>query len=329
MLSLAKVARTADGGPFEIVVTADRSKDHELLRGLLFTSLTAAPFALALVCLSALAIVKIGLRPLNRFSRVTAHVTTSDLSTRIDTIGLQAELKGLAVAFNAMLDRLNEGVQRLSEFSSDLAHELRTPLATLLGRTQVALSQPRRNEELVDVLVGNVEEFQRLSQLVDDMLFLAQAEDAKAALVSTDLELAAEARQLVEFMDLLAQDRKMTIAVSGEAHTKADREHVRRMITNLLSNALRHGSFGSTVYVKAYRRDQKACIEVANDGPPIAPEHHDRLFDRFYRIDSSRTRDSGGNGLGLAIVKAIMALHGGTVEVASNAESTRFTLCFP
>jgi two-component system heavy metal sensor histidine kinase CusS len=329
MLSLARAARTVNGESYEIVVTADRSKDEQLLSGMLFTSFTAAPFGLALVCVSAMAIVTIGLRPLNRFSRVTAHITANNLSTRLDETDLPEELRSLAVAFNAMLNRLDEGVQRLSEFSSDLAHELRTPLATLLGRTQLALSKPRNNEDLVDVLVGNVEDLQRMSLLVDDMLFLAQTDDAKAALHRVDLDLADEARKLVDFMELLALERGIAIDVSGHARVAADRQHVRRMITNLLSNALRHGRTGSVVRVHAFARGDSACIDVANDGDSISPEHQERLFDRFYRVDSSRARDSGGSGLGLAIVRAIMKLHGGTVDVASDGAGTCFTLCFP
>ena len=330
MLSLTKVAKTQNGESFDVVLSGDRSNDRRLLNGLLITSLSAAPFALAFVGICAVAIVKIGLRPLKRFSGATAHISAQSLSARIDPHGFPAELRNLADAFNAMLDRLDEGVKRLSEFSSDLAHELRTPLATLLGRTQVALSQPRSNEDLVEVLAGNSEEIQRLSRLIADMLFLAQADDAKATLDRVRLELGEEARKLVEFMELLAHDRNMTILVSGEAAVFADRQQVRRVITNLLSNALRHGTPGSSVRVSAYADSERGCIDVINDGEAISPEHLARLFDRFYRIDTSRARESGGSGLGLAIVRAIMTLHGGTVHVESSSQAgTIFTLCFP
>ena len=330
MLSIATTARTQNGDSYDVVVSTDRSKDERLLAGLLFTSLTAAPFALALVSISALAIVKLGLRPLSRFSRAAAHISAHSLSTRIDKRGLPEELRRLADAFNAMLDRLDEGVRRLSEFSSDLAHELRTPLATLLGRTQVTLSQQRNTAELVDVLVGNVDELQRLSRLVADMLFLAQADDARATLNKVNVDLAEEARQLVDFIQMLADERDMSVVVSGRATVHADRQLVRRVVTNLLSNALRHGTRGSTVTVHARVDANNAYLEVSNKGEPIPVEHQARLFDRFYRIDGSRARDSGGSGLGLAIVRAIMALHGGSVQVRSDTGfGTSFTLSFP
>lgn len=330
MLSLATAAKTRSGEPYEIVLTADRSEDRRLLAHLLITSASAAPFVLALVGVCALVFVKLGLRPLNRLSSAAAHISAHDLSTRIDATALPKELQSLGFAFNAMLDRLDEGVRRLSEFSSDLAHELRTPLATLLGRTQVALSQPRSSAELVDVLEGNVEELQRLSRLVSDMLFLARADDARASLDCVELDFSDEARQLAEFLELLALERDMEIDVSGHAVVTADRQQVRRAITNLVSNALRHGTPGSTVRVSGYVDGDTGCIDVVNDGPPIPPEHQVRLFDRFYRIDGSRTRDSGGSGLGLALVRAIMTLHEGTVRLHSDrATGTRFTLCFP
>ncbi len=330
MLSLAASAHLKAGDAYEIVVTLDRSQDRRLLRNLLLTALTAAPFGLALVSASALAIVGLGLRPLRRFRKTTTEITTRTLTSRIDVIGLPIELQGLGLAFNAMLERLDDGVRRLSEFSGDLAHEMRTPLATLLGRTQVALSQPRTNEQMIDLLEGNVDELQRLSRLVADMLFLAQADRAQAGLDLRELDLAEEARTVAEFLQLQADELGIAISVEGSARVIADRGLVQRAITNLLSNALRHGAQGTPVQVRVFAAEQNtAALEVRNEGAPIAAQHLERLFDRFYRVDSSRARNLGGTGLGLAIVKAIMALQGGRVTAASSAEGqTHFTLYF-
>ena len=330
MLSLAASVQIKDGEVYEIVVSIDRSEDQRLLRSLLVTSLTAAPFALALVSLSALAIVGLGLRPLWRFQKTATEITANNLSARIDPQGLPTELQGLCQAFNAMLERLDEGVRRLSDFSSDLAHELRTPLATLLGRTQVALSQPRGVDELIDVLEGNGEEVQRLSRLVADMLFLAQVEHAQTALEWVEVDLGKEAAEVAEFLEVLAQGREVSIAVEGTATTRADRNQIRRAITNLLSNAVRHCAFGTPVRVRIHAHDEHALLDVINEGDPIPVEHQSRIFDRFYRVDSARARDLGGTGLGLAIVKAIMGLHRGSVAIDSTPSGpTRFTLRFP
>lgn len=330
MLSFAAAGETKDGQPLEIVVSVDRTQDEQLLRGLLLTSAVAAPFGLAVVFVCAALIATLGLKPLRRFRETAAAISTTSVSTRLTLSGQPTELQALGAAFNSMLDRLDDGISRLSDFSSDLAHEMRTPLATLLGRTQVALSQPRTTEQLVDVLEGNVEELQRLSRLISDMLFLAQSEHATTALQLTRFDLRAEAVKVAEYLNLLAQDRDVSVAVEGAGEVLADQGLVQRAITNLVSNAVRHCRSGTQVRIQVAAAGGAICLAVENQGEQIAPEHLGRLFDRFYRVDSSRNRDAGGTGLGLAIVKAIMKLHRGTAEVwSTSAGETRFTLTFP
>ena len=329
MLSFSATAETKDGRPLEIVVSVDRTEDQRLLRGLLLTSALAAPFGLALVFISATLITSIGLKPLKRFRDTASAISTTSVGTRFTLSGLPTELQTLGAAFNSMLDRLDDGISRLSEFSGDLAHEMRTPLATLLGRTQVALSQSRSAEQLVDVLEGNVDELQRLSRIVSDMLFLAQAEHATAALQLTHFDLREEASKVAEYLEILAQERDVGVAVEGVGMVFADQGLVQRAISNLLSNAIRHCTSGSQVRVSVTTTKDSVCISVANQGVPIAPEQLKRVFDRFYRIDSSRSRDLGGTGLGLAIVEAIMRLHGGSVQATSTQQGeTCFALEF-
>ena len=330
MLSLATAGATRNAQTYEIVVTADLSDDKRLLRQLLATAATAAPFGLALVFLSALAIASLGLRPLTRFKQAVAGVSANTLAAKLDTAGLPSELHGLGAAFNLMLERLEDSVSRLSQFSGDLAHEMRTPLATLLGRTQVALAQPRSAEQLLDVLEANVEELQRLSRLVTDMLFLAQSDQAQNALNLKLFELSDAAMQVGEFLDVIAQERGVSIEVQGKALITADQGLVQRAITNLLTNAIRHCTPSTQVSVIVQTLDDGVSLEVVNQGSAIATEHLERIFDRFYRIDSSRGRDLGGTGLGLAIVKAIMALHNGTARVhCASPGEVRFSLYFP
>ncbi|MEO6321879.1 MAG: heavy metal sensor histidine kinase [Polaromonas sp.] len=330
MLSMAGVGETKDGRPYEIVLSIDRTDDSRVLRGLLLIALTAAPLALAIVFVSALAIVRFGLRPLQRLREAASHVSASALSERLDLAGLPSELRNLGQAFNSMLERLDDGVRRLSEFSGDLAHEMRTPLATLLGRTQVALSKERSTDELLEVLENNVEELQRLTRLVADMLFLAHADNAQSALELKEVDLAEEAHRVSDFLELLAQERGVELAIEGHASVLADRSLVQRAITNLVSNAVRHCYARTRVTIEVSSHSDGATLEVVNQGEPISPEHLPRLFDRFYRIDDARARDLGGTGLGLAIVQAIIQMHSGRVEVASSAKGvTRFLLFFP
>lgn len=330
MLTLAGVGKTKNGDSFEIILTADRVDDSRVLRRMLIIAGTVAPLALAIVFLSALGIVRLGLRPLRRLREAASRVSARSLSEHLDLAGLPSELQNLGQAFNTMLDRLSEGVTRLSEFSGDLAHEMRTPLATLLCRTQVVLSKERTGEELMDVLESNVEELQRLNRLVADMLFLAHADNAQSALQLEEVDLADEARRVSEFLELLAQERGVEFVIEGHASVLADRGLVQRAITNLISNAVRHCHPATCVTVKVRDSGKGATLEVVNQGQPIAPEHLPRLFDRFYRIDDARARDAGGTGLGLAIVKAIIQMHSGRVEATSSANGeTRFLLVFP
>lgn len=329
ILSMAGVAETKDGKPYEIVISMDRSDDSRVLRGLLLIALTVAPLALALVFISALGIVRLGLRPLKGLRLAASRVSASALSERLELTGLPTELHSLGLAFNSMLERLDEGVKRLSEFSGDLAHEMRTPLATLLGRTQVALSRERTTEDLLVILESNVEELQRLTRLVADMLFLAQADNAQSALQFQEFDIAEEAHKVLAFLEILAQEKDVEFVIEGRAQVLADRSLVQRAITNLVSNAIRHCYAGTRITIRISDNEAGVVLEVVNQGGLIAPEHLPRLFERFYRIDSARARDFGGSGLGLAIVKAIMQMHCGQANVSSSAEGeTRFTLLF-
>lgn len=330
MLSLSSTGATANGDRYVLILTADRSTNDELLRTFWLTAVAAGPFVLALVCLGALAIVHIGLRPINRFRDAAIAVTTNNISTRINPAHLPLELLSLGGAFNGMLDRLDEGIRRLSQFSGDLAHEMRTPLGILLGRTQVALSQPRTHAVLLGVLEENVVELERLNRLVADMLFLAQADNTSVELAATPVDLATLAHEIAEYMELPAEEHGITIHVSGHATVSADPALIQRAVSNLVSNAIRYGAAESVIKIEIKLEQASVRLTVSNHGNPIPVEHQAHLFDRFYRTEFSRARDSGGAGLGLSIVKAIMTLHRGNVEIDSDPKGeTRFCLIFP
>lgn len=329
MLSLASTGSTKNGDQYVLVLTADRGADDEILKRFLLTTLTAGPLVLALVSLGALAIVHIGLKPLNRFRDAAIAVTTKNLSTRINPAHLPSELLPLGKAFNGMLDRLDDGIRRLSQFSGDLAHEMRTPLGILLGRTQVALSQQRTKEDLLQALEENVEEIERLNRLVTDMLFLAHADSSSFVLAAKPVELSTLASEIVDFMELPAEERGMSFRISGNAIVNVDSSLIQRAITNLVSNAIRYGTPNGVIDLNITSDESTVRFSVINHGEQIPVEHQVRLFDRFYRTEFSRAREAGGSGLGLSIVKAIMHLHRGSVEVQSNVHGeTRFTLTF-
>lgn len=273
-----------------------------------------------------------GLAPLQKISAVAASVSAQRLSQRLDAERLPRELQGLAEELNGMLARLDDAFRRLNEFSSDLAHELRTPIANLTTQTEVALTRERPSDEYRDILASNLEEFGRLSRMIGDMLFLARAEHGLLVINRQPVALDDLVDDLLSFYDALAESRGLRLQREGATALtlEGDPLMLRRALSNLLSNALRHAAAGSAVTIELAQRRAAVDIAVINSGDDIAPEHLPRLFDRFYRADASRQRTAGdGAGLGLGIVKSIADAHGGRVSASSSGGLTRFALHLP
>ena len=271
-----------------------------------------------------------GLVPVRSMARVAQNITASRLDDRLSVDTLPVELVDLADAFNAMLSRLEDSFRRLSEFSSDLAHELRTPISSLLTQTQVALSRSRSADEYREVLYSNVEEFDRLARMIGDMLFLAKADNGMIMPRSETVNLATEVRDLFDYYDALVEERGVHLGLAGEGSVQGERLMIRRAISNLLSNAVNHTPRGGRVDVRIDQVDGgQVRVAVENRGETIAAEHLPRLFDRFYRVDPARQRLSEGAGLGLAITKSIVVAHHGVVRAFSADGVTRIEIQFP
>ena len=270
-----------------------------------------------------------GLRPLRNMVRAAAGIGADQLDQRLEIREVPPELRELAESFNGMLARLEQSFRRLSDFSSDLAHELRTPLTNLILHSQVALSRPREEGELRGVLTSGLEELERLARMVNDMLFIAKADHAQIRLAQEHLALESEVGKVFEYFQPLAEERNVRLACDGSATAWADRSMVRRVIANLVSNAVRHAQPSSTVTVKLSSGDGAAAINVHNEGSPLSEREAERVFDRFYRGESSRTVSSEGAGLGLAIVKSIVDLHGGTASARATPTGTTFRVTLP
>lgn len=330
-LILSRGFKLRDGTTVRYAVTMDRSSDVGLLRGFRRGMLIGVPVFLLLAGLGAWLAARAGLTPLKRFTALARTTSASNLAARIDPTGMPAEIRVLAGEFNTMLERIDHGVSRLSEFSADLAHEMRTPVATLLGRTQVALSRKREAAELRATLEGNVEEFARLNKLIEEMLFLARSEQGDEAVELTSVDFAAEVESVVDFLAPLAQERSTQVLHSGSASAIADRMLVRRAVTNVLVNALRHSEPRQPVEVRLSQDGGHVQVRITNRGRPIPSNLLAKVFERFVRVDSARDRSHGGAGLGLAIVASIMRLHDGAATASSDAQrgETTFTLVFP
>ena len=271
-----------------------------------------------------------GLRPLRNMAETASEISASHLQKRLSVADVPVELKELAGAFNAMLGRLHSSFARLSDFSSDLAHELRTPINNLMGQTQVVLSRTRNAEEYRAILESNLEEYERLARMIRDMLFLAKADNAQEPLHAEPLDLRIELDKIAEFYQLLADENGLKIITSGSGAISADRILLQRAIGNLIANAVQHSPPNSEVHAMVSATGDAVELRISNHGSGIQPEHLERVFDRFYRVNNERGGIDAGSGLGLAIVKSIMVLHGGHVSVESQPKLlTIFTLHFP
>jgi two-component system, OmpR family, heavy metal sensor histidine kinase CusS len=329
ILTVTRQMRLRDDTPVRVMMSLNRADDHALLQAYLHSTLLALPLLLLLIGAGAWWLVQRGLKPLSHFRRIAGQVSAQDLQHRLPSTGLPLELAELARSINVMLDRLDQGVRQLSQFSDDLAHELRTPLSNLMGKAQVTLARERDTENYREVLADSIEELTRLNRIINDMLFLAQVSQPQAQVVLKPLALADEAVQVSELFAFSAELKDIELHLQGWGTALADRLMFQRALSNLLSNAIRHGPEAQAVKLGIERQGSEVLMWVENQGPGIADEHLPQLFERFYRVGSGRSRLEGGTGLGLAIVKSIMQLHGGRVEVSSNLSGpTRFTLVF-
>ena len=265
----------------------------------------------------------------NTANRISAHA----LHERLAPENNIAELEPVARAFNNMLDRLQDSFTRLSGVSSDIAHDLRTPIHRLLMVAQVTLDRPRSADEYRAVIESAVPTYERMGRMIENILFLARAESQQSAVHATFIPLEQRLGAIAAFFELLAQERGLELAlqVDQSAHVWADDTLLTRATGNLLTNAIRHARPGSTVVLSGSVASNGGChISVSNEGEPIALKHQARIFERAYRVESPSNEEAPGVGLGLAIVKSTMELHGGLVYLRSApGHPTVFTLWFP
>ncbi|WP_042877693.1 heavy metal sensor histidine kinase [Cupriavidus necator] len=328
---VALLARPQDNGaPVKVTVSQVARSRFALMREYRWKLVWATLLGSLSVGLLGYAAVRAGMAPLRRIATGTRTVTFSSVALPIDPARLPVELKELAHALQQMIERLHESYHRLSQFSADLAHDFRTPLGNLLGQTQVALSAERGTEEYQALLASNVEEYERLSRMIENMLFLARADNARVAMHVVELDLESELHRVADYFDLLADAKQVSIRVQAAGKVFADAGLLRRALSNLVSNAVRYTPAGEQIVLTARQADGYTHIEVSNPGPGIAAEHLPKLFERFFRGDPARANSGASSGIGLAIVKTIMDLHQGKVGAESaSAAMTRFRLSFP
>jgi two-component system heavy metal sensor histidine kinase CusS len=328
LFSLLAQSEIEDHGSYTIQIAQDRSADERFRKQ--FGALLAVVLSLGVLAsaLIAVTVTRRGLRPLAEMRRSLERVQPAHLNERIEPAHWPRELQPLAVSFDDMLSRLEDSFTRLSQFSADLAHELRTPIGNMLGEAQVALTRERSPDEYRTVVESAAAECERLSSIIDSLLFLARAEAAEQQINRSSFNARTAVEKVISFYQTLAEERQIEITCAGDAQIFADPILFNRAIGNLIDNALRFTPDKGRIRIAIGTREDGVEISVADTGSGITPEHLPRVFDRFYRADPSRS--SAGTGLGLSLVKSIVDLHGGSVSIDSRPGSgTTVTLIFP
>lgn len=305
--------------PRYMQVAMDRDHDDYLLaqyRRRLWLMLAAS---LTLCCLIGYLIARAGMKPIESISRSAARIRSTTLHERIGTDGLPSELRELGDTFNSMLDRLEQAFQHISQFSDNVAHELRTPINNLRGEIEVALGKGRSEADYRDILGSCLEECARISRLIQTLLFLSRAETATDILELEEVDIARELTTIESYYEAAAAESGVTLCVSSNSplHAQLDRTLFQQAVGNLVSNAIAHSHSGSAVHLAAMADHENLTVSVRDTGCGIAPEHLLHVFERFYRVDQSRTKSSQNLGLGLAVVKSIATRHGGSVDISS------------
>jgi heavy metal sensor kinase len=323
---------TAAGHRLIVRAAVSEAPTRALIRGVRLELALISGSVLVLGGVGGWALARRTLRPLSSMADRARRITAERLDGRIDVEPASAEVEQLRDAFNETLTRLELSFEQLRSFTADAAHELRTPLTALRSVGEVGLRNAQGEDELRDVVGTMLEEVDRLSRLAGDLLALARAESGQAPLRPEPLDLKDLAAEICESLHVLAEERAQTIDLEGlePAPVAGDRVVLRRALMNLVDNAIKYGPEGSTVRLSTGLSRNVAWVEVADEGPGIAPEHHARVFTRFYRVDEGRSRGDGGTGLGLALVKWTADAHGGRVELHSEpGRGSRFRVVLP
>ncbi|MEB6480516.1 heavy metal sensor histidine kinase [Acinetobacter vivianii] len=261
----------------------------------------------------------------------TSKINVQKLNHRIQVETTNTEVQQLSHAMNEMLDKIQQDYQKLAQFSEDIAHELRTPLNNLMGQTQILLSQPRQTEELENLLYSHLEEYERLTKMIESMLFIARSEYGEHGLEKSLVNIPELIRNVTEYFDYLIEERQMSLMLqlTDEMNLKVNEALMQRAIANLISNAVVYGAEQGRITLTVQREQADCVIDIVTHDIWIEEKHLPYLFDRFYQIDESRHKRAQTGGLGLAIVQSIMQLHGGCAEVENQTAGVAFTLRLP
>ncbi|MBI5716312.1 MAG: heavy metal sensor histidine kinase [Burkholderiales bacterium] len=315
------------GGMVRVAMAAQRRED--LLQTHLATVGVVCAFGVVATVVLSWMVTRRCLRIVTRLSDEAGSITPQALRARLTEPPPRVELAGLVRAFNRALDRLEGAYGQVRSFNANVAHELRTPLASLITGTQVALSTPASCEELRATMASNLEELELLNAIVNDMLFLSRADRGDRAEGLEEVHLDEEGDKVIGYCEALLHEARVQAERVGDARVICNGPLVRRAIVNLLTNAIRYTAPGGKIGIRIDRCDGGVQVGVDNPGEPISPDVREQMFDRFFRADALRGAVPPGRGLGLAIVAAVARMHGGTVFAIRSGTNNRVGFTLP
>ncbi len=301
---------------------------HKLMLSLLF----GVPACTALASIGGWFMARKSLRPVNDITTAARTITAKNMDQKIEVINPRDEVGRLAETFNDMISRLHNSFRQVSQFTSNASHELRTPLTILRGEMEVALRSRRTADEYKEVITSGLEEVERLSQMVEELLLLSKTDHGELKLNLSKVSLHQLMENVYDSAKLLASGKEVSItASSGEqVYINGDEMRLRQLLLNLIDNAIKYTPYGGRIALSLRKDSDYAYITVKDSGIGIAKEDQDRIFERFYRVDQSRSKEIAGTGLGLAICKWITDAHGGYISVASELhKGSTFTVTLP
>ena len=300
-------------------LSLDVGGDALVLRRIAWILFGAAVGGVLLISFGGFLLVWLGLRPLRELAAQVKMLTAGTLHIRLDGSRQPDELAPLIAQFNDLLARLDQSYEQMEGFNADVAHELLTPLTTLMSGAELAINSSKSLDEIRELLGSNLEDLQRIAGIVHDMLFLSQADRGAAARRTSTPSLAAVVRRVAEYHEATLDDAGLTLKVKGDADGEFDLQLLQRAFSNLVSNATRYATMGSSIVVRIEPDAfEQVTVLVENRGAPVDTQTLSRMFDRFFRADASRSGASKNHGLGLSIVAAIARMHGGTTMATSS-----------
>ncbi len=305
---------------------------RESMRNLVVVFLVLVPSLLFAAALVGFFLAGKAFKPIREIARTTRHITVNNLDERITVPVVRDDIGQLASTINGMLDRLSLSFQKTAQFTADASHELRTPLTIMQGELEIALRGERSVEEYVDTLGSSLEEVERMSKIVNDLLLLSKSDMGQEVICNDPVDLEVLVNGLLSHFKILAEAQQIDLSssISEVATVFGDQLKLRQLLVNLLTNAIRYTPEGGKVQLTLKNIDSGVEIAIADTGIGIPEEDIPRIFDRFYRADKARSRQYGGSGLGLSIVKSIVNSHAGTIKVESVVgEGSVFTVTLP